>query len=127
MEKTISLKIEKFGILIDQKVPYFSVKPIGLKITFWNIGKDNTKITGMNTNDKHLFQVQGQLRIKTSEKFYTIKHESKEVTSRSDEFCKTAMEEKLSRFYMDCVLPEVHPRQRRSMPIRNPTYIRNAQ
>ena len=37
------------------------------------------------------------------------------------------MEPKLTRFYMECLLPEiVDSRIRRNMPIKEPTYILNA-
>ncbi|XP_039285250.1 uncharacterized protein LOC120351536 [Nilaparvata lugens] len=47
---------------------------------------------------------------------------------RDDEFWKENMKEKLETFYMKCLLPElIDPRQRRSLPIREPEYILLAQ
>lgn len=159
MEEIIGDKIEKCGLYIDCKLPYLGATPDGLvsdygivevkcpssakhltpqeaifsrKITFWNIDKDKTVITGINKNHRHFFQIQGQLHVTNRDKcFYGVwtplGMKVEEIT-RDDEFWKSSMEEKLSRFYMDCILPElVDPRQRRSMLIRDPSYILQAQ
>ena len=43
---------------------------------------------------------------------------------KDDQFWKSKIEEKVTSFYMDCLLPElVDPRISRSMEIREPSYI----
>ena len=46
------------------------------------------------------------------------------TVSRDDRFWVTEMEEKLSKFYEDCMLPEIiDSRYNRQQPIREPPYI----
>lgn len=47
-----------------------------------------------------------------------------EYVKRDDLFWNKEMEQQLTKFYMDCILPElVDPRHIRNMPIRDPDYI----
>lgn len=103
------------------------------KIKFWT---HNIATEEMDINIKHqwYYQIQGQLHVTgkrgclfavwTGEQFplkvaYVIKR---------DDFWKIKMEEKLVRFYLECILPElVDPRYTRKMSIREPLYIIEAQ
>lgn len=77
------------------------------------------------------YQIQGQLHI-TGRKFcdfivYTEQDIDVQRIERDDEFWQTEMEPFLTRFYRECVLPEVvDPRLERSMKIRDPPYILDA-
>lgn len=101
----------------------------GTMSTFWYV--ENKKITSINTNHTYYFQIQGQLHI--TQKIYAVfaiwtpKGMRLEKVYRDDNFWATRMENKLSAFYMDCLVPEiVDPRRGRNLPIRNPQYILDA-
>lgn len=102
------------------------------KSTFWTTCKEKKHIVGVNKRHKHFFQIQGQLHITRRDICYYVLWTplgmKVEVIKRDDEFWKREMEEKLRMFYMDCLLPELlDPRHPRSMPIRDPPYITEAQ
>lgn len=96
---------------------------------------NDSKYTGTTPklSAKHLFhyQIQGQLHI-TGRTFcdfivYTEHGIDVQRIERDDEFWQTEMEPFLTRFYKECVLPEiVDPRLERSMKIRDPPYILDA-
>jgi len=97
---------------------------------FWTRNKDQ-QITGVNKNHDYFYQIQGQLHITKRSycKFvvWTPKGMKIETIKRDDSFWADKMEDKLVRFYNDCILPEiVDPRRSRNMPIRNPPYIEEA-
>ena len=101
------------------------------KVKFWLINKQTNEI---NLNKKHIYfyQVQGQLHI--SKRNYCIfvlwtpKGIKIEKIERDDAFWDNNMKEKLIKFYYDCLLPElIDPRYPRSLPIRNPDYIIEAE
>jgi len=93
--------------------------------------KQKKDITGINTNYKYNYQVQGQLQI-TGRKygiitFWTKKGIQFEKIERDDNLWSTKIFPKLKKIYFNCLLPElVDPRHPRSMPIRNPDYILEA-
>lgn len=86
----------------------------------------------VNKQHKHYYQVQGQLRV-TQRNFCLFGIWSPvgiviHQIERDDNFWKDCMENHLVRFYEDCLLPElVDPRHPRSMAIRDPPYIIQAQ
>lgn len=50
-----------------------------------------------------------------------------EWIERDDDFFEQNMKEKLCKFYLNCILPELlDPRHTRSLEIRNPQYILDA-
>ncbi|XP_067205374.1 uncharacterized protein [Linepithema humile] len=91
--------------------------------------KDNDK---MNRNHRFFYQVQGQLNI-TQRNYcifaiWTPKSLKIVVVNRDNDFWETKMLPFLTRFYYDCMLPEIlDSRHNRHMPIRNPQYIIDAQ
>lgn len=95
------------------------------KITFWEFNKVTGEIGGIKKSHVFYYQIQGQLHI-TKRKYclfvvWTPKGVKIERIDRDDEFWKTQMEQKLTDFYLNCILPElVDPRHKRSMEIRNP-------
>ncbi|XP_063215915.1 uncharacterized protein LOC134527292 [Bacillus rossius redtenbacheri] len=93
---------------------------------------DQNKVTRLKTNHDYYYQVQGQLHI-TNRKFalfaiWTSKDIPIKVVTvqKDDQFWKEKMEKQLTRFYFDCMVPElVDPRYTRNMEIRDPEYIRH--
>ncbi|XP_063216740.1 uncharacterized protein LOC134527744 isoform X1 [Bacillus rossius redtenbacheri] len=93
---------------------------------------DQNKVTRLKTNHDYYYQVQGQLHI-TNRKFalfaiWTSKDIPIKVVTvqKDDQFWKEKMEKQLTRFYFDCMVPElVDPRSTRNMEIRDPEYIRH--
>lgn len=102
----------------------------GVFSNFWRENKN--KILEVNRSHAYFYQVQGQLHI-TKKNYcmfvvWTPKGVKTQRIDKDEEFWKTKMEEKLTRFYKDCLLPEIiDPRKPRNMPIRNPSYIVEAQ
>ena len=114
----------------ENLTPYEAIE--SRKFTFWNFDKKEKAVGEINRRHRFFFQVQGQLHI--TNRLYCIfvlwtKKEVKTVRiEKDDTFWKSHMEEKLKAFYLDCLLPElIDPRHPRSMPIRNPAYILEAQ
>lgn len=101
------------------------------KITFWSYDKARAKVTGVNVRHKYHYQVQGQLHV-TKRNYclfavWTPLGIKVQRIERDDNFWHKEMLEKLTKFYMDCLLPElVDPRHTRSMEIRDPPYITEA-
>lgn len=101
------------------------------KITFWMLNKSG-EINGINKKHNWYFQVQGQLNV--CEKMYcqfavwTPKGIKIEKIERDENLWKNIMVEKLKYFYLNCILPELaDSRFLRSMPMRNPKEILDAQ
>uniref|UniRef100_A0A1B6L6J1 Uncharacterized protein n=1 Tax=Graphocephala atropunctata TaxID=36148 RepID=A0A1B6L6J1_9HEMI len=100
------------------------------KVSCWTLSKNN-EIGPFNKKHNFYFQIQGQLHI-TKRQYcqFVLKTPTGikiERIERDDEFWRTNMEDKLHRFYFNCVLPEmIDPRHSRSMPIRNPKYVLEA-
>lgn len=157
LERQEKIKIEPCGLFIDAELPFLGATPDGLcsddtiveikcpitaykfgleeaikkrKVTFWKKTKKGLEI---NKNHQWYYQVQGQLHITKRSKclFAVWSNENSplktEWINRDDEFWKEKMKEKLTSFYIDCLLPElVDPRYPRGMNIRNPLYIEEA-
>ena len=100
------------------------------KFTFWAVNK-NGEVGEINKNHNFYYQIQGQLRVTNREfcffTLWTPKGIKIAEVVRDNTFWEEKMFPKLKRFYMDCLLPEIiDPRHNRSMPIRNPNYIKEA-
>lgn len=101
------------------------------KFTFWTVTKSG-EIDGVNKNHNFYYQIQGQLQV-TRRKYcifamWTPKGMKYTTIERDEAFWNQKMFPKLELFYMNCLLPEIiDPRHNRSMPIRNPNYILEAQ
>lgn len=72
--------------------------------------------------------MQGQLHVTKARycffALWTTKGIKVEKIERDDSFWAKEMEEKLVKFYFDCLLPEIlDPRYTRSMAIKEPDYI----
>lgn len=121
----IKCPISASGMLFDEAIAK-------KKITFWKKDlKNNTLFT--NTNHNWYYQVQGQLHISNKSLciFAVWLGEAIplkiEIIKRDDNFWEEKMEKRLKSFFMDCLLPEIiDPRFKRSMPIRDPQYIKTA-
>ncbi|KYN06254.1 hypothetical protein ALC62_02801 [Cyphomyrmex costatus] len=85
----------------------------------------------MNKNHHYFYQIQGQLNITQREycifAVWTPKSVKTIRVQRDEYFWKNRMLSFLTRFYMECMLPEiVDSRYNRNMPIREPQYIMEA-
>jgi putative phage-type endonuclease len=155
LEAVENISIQPCGLFIDEEYPFLGATPDGIvgdhgiveikcpssaaemsveeaiekgKVSFW------MKNNEMKINRKHnyFFQIQGQLHISKRDfcifAVWTKGGLKVERIHRDEEFWKEFMEDKLKKFYLNCMLPElVDPRFSRSMPIRNPPYILAAQ
>lgn len=81
----------------------------------------------IDTNHNWYYQIQGQLHItkKTKCLFGLWLGENipvrTEIIQKDHKFWNERMENKLTRFYLDCILPElIDPRHTRKMAIRDP-------
>lgn len=86
----------------------------------------------LNKNHNYFYQVQGQLNIWEKATCYFVVwtlHDFVCLKVHKDEsFFKNIMLKKLEMFYYNCLLPEIiDPRHPRSMKIRDPQYILDAQ
>ena len=124
---TIEEAIEKYA---DLKNVYNKNKDKkGKKKQYKNVKKP---MSMMNVNHKHYFQVQGQLH--TTRRLYCIfvmwtPNQSFKVTVvlRDDKFWNDHMEPKITRFFMECMLPElVDSRYNRNLQIREAEFIINS-
>ncbi|XP_076301517.1 uncharacterized protein LOC143219390 [Lasioglossum baleicum] len=147
------ITIEECGLFIDASIPYLGASPDGLidddgiveikcPYTAENVTPEEaiqsvqavktmfTDSTGtaLRKTHRYFYQVQGQLHI-TGRKYcifcvWTRKGIKSIRVDRDDDFWKLQMEPKLSRFYLNCMLPElVDPRRHRRRPIREPQYL----
>ena len=95
----------------------------------FKVGKDGEIV--FNKAHNHYYQMQGQMHI-TGRSYclyivWTPKSYICERVPRDDIFWKTNMEEKLTRFYNDCLLPEiVEQNYLVGKPIYNPQYLLEA-
>jgi hypothetical protein len=101
------------------------------KFLFFKQNLKNKQIE-VNKRHKYFFQVQGQLQISNRKYCIFVLWTPLGVYTkkilREDEFWKKSMEPKLTKFYFHCLLPEIiDPRYPRSMKIRDPPYILDAQ
>lgn len=151
-----NIKIEQCGIFLDEKLPYLGASPDGIsnnmtvevkcpisayklnfeeavrkeKVSFFKIQKDG-EIT-VNKNHNWYYQIQGQLHITKKPKCLFGLWLGENIPMRTeiitkDEIWNEVMETKLTRFYWDCILPElIDPRHTRKMTIRDPNYIEEA-
>ncbi|CAD6223518.1 GSCOCG00011754001-RA-CDS, partial [Cotesia congregata] len=153
LEQLIKKKIEPCGLFIDKNLEFLGASPDGLidsdgivEIKCLASAKHLTPVEAieknpqhrsifnknnknkMNTTHKYYYQVQGQLHI--TERNYCLfaiwtplglKHIK---VLKDDTFWNNKMEIKLTRFFYDCLLPEIiDSKLARKMPIRNPDYI----
>ncbi|XP_076289824.1 uncharacterized protein LOC143213653 [Lasioglossum baleicum] len=147
------ITITECGLFIDASIPYLGASPDGVidddgiveikcPYTAENVTPEEaiqsvqavktmfTDSTGtaLRKTHRYFYQVQGQLHI-TGRKYcifcvWTRKGIKSIRVDRDDEFWKLQMEPKLSRFYLNCMLPElVDPRRLRQRPIREPQYL----
>lgn len=157
LEEEVGVKIDQCGLFVDPEHPFLGATPDGIigetgiaevkcpssasnmtpdeailarKCTFWSVNKQTKEMT-VNKKHHYFYQVQGQLHVTRRQYCYfamwTKKGIKVEKIEKDNNFWETQMQEKLLKFYMDCLLPElVDPRIRRSMPIKNPPYILKA-
>ena len=157
LELKLGKKITPCGLFIHSEIPYLGASPDGLidndgiveiKCPFSakdvsvdyaiehniNVRRifDRKNKDLMSKSHPYYFQVLGQL-IVTNRSYcifalWTTVDLKYIKVLRDDEFWITKMEPSLSRFYKECMLPEiVDSRHNRSMPIRDPEYILKAQ
>lgn len=99
------------------------------KMHFWKVDK-KTGHTYINKNSDWYMQVQGQMHISQTPKcvlaaWYGEKKIKMEIIEKDDQFWQERMEPNLTKFYHDCLLPElVDPRFTRGRPIREPSYVK---
>ncbi|KOB78717.1 hypothetical protein OBRU01_01900 [Operophtera brumata] len=98
------------------------------KIPFFKINKHSDMV--INQTHAWYFQIQGQLHVtKRSKCLFSIwTGEDRPLWTdtifKDDSFWANIMKDKLCRFYMECLLPElVDPRLPRNQKIRDPQYI----
>ncbi|XP_076549399.1 uncharacterized protein LOC117605294 [Osmia lignaria lignaria] len=149
-------RIRTCGLFIDRDIPYLGASPDGfieddglleLKCpqsaenltaidaieTIRHLRNifDKRDIQEMNSKHQYFYRVQGQLHV-TQRKYcifaiWTPKSIHMIHVNRADAFWTNHMEPFLTRFYEECMLPEIlDSRHNRHMPIRNPKYILRA-
>lgn len=106
-------------------------KKIGLVGNMFLRNKINGDLT-VRKKHRYYYQVQGQLHITKREYCIFAVWTPQDIITveikKDDDFWRNQMEEKLTKFYMNCLLPELlDSRRKRSMPIREPSYIIEAQ
>lgn len=157
VEHTTGREIQKCGLFLDSEYPYIAATPDGLVTDGKGIVEikcpqrienihprqaaedgilEFLKVTDkrieINRRHNYHYQVQGQLRVTGREYCLFCIWSSKGVEileiQRDKDFWKEEMEPYLTKFYVDCILPElVDPRHTRSMPIRDPEWITRPQ
>ncbi|XP_018335510.1 uncharacterized protein LOC108744304 isoform X1 [Agrilus planipennis] len=147
-EMTTNLKVKKSGLFIDKDYPFLGASPDGLinddclieikcpinsrdvhpivaamdkKLDFCEY-KDNKVYLKKNHN--YMYQIQGQLKITQRKLCYFVVWSPYgihiEEIERDDIFWKQKMEDKLKKFYFECLLPElVDPRKGRNKSLRD--------
>ena len=156
VEKKLKVKIEPAGLLIDIEKPYLGASLDGKigedgmieikspytarELTPMQAIKQikhvrdifhPTNVKKLNRNHSYYYQVQGCLHVSQRKYCLFILYTPKGIHIVREEydrqFWNIKMEPKLTRFYMECLLPEiVDSRVRRNMPIKDPTYILKA-
>ncbi|XP_076249296.1 uncharacterized protein LOC143188754 [Calliopsis andreniformis] len=151
LEVELGIPILPCGLFIDAVVPYLGATPDGLmeddttiEIKCPESAKNLSPTEAiqqlpairriyrgeeMNKNHYYYYQVQGQLHItnKQDALFCSWTPKGMKITKvqRDDKFWEIQMEEKLKRFYEDCVLAEiVDSRYIRGQPTREPLYVK---
>lgn len=152
LQVQLQIEIHNCGMFIDEEYDFLAASPDGVigddaiaevkciyssrdlhphaaaelgKIKFWKI--DGT----VNKNHPWYYQIQGQLHITKKAKCFfgtwTPIGIKLEIIHRDDTFWNREMKQKLTSFYLDCILPELaDPRKTRNMEIRDPDYIVHA-
>ncbi|XP_029659972.1 uncharacterized protein LOC115233600 [Formica exsecta] len=148
--------IKLCGLFIDNENPFLGVSPDGLieenglveikcplsaehltaeeaikTLPFLKGIFDKKDPHKMNRNHRYFYQVQGQLNITEREYCIFAVWTPKSIKilhiSTDNEFWKNEMLPFLTRFYYECMLPEiVDSRHNKHMPIRDPLYITEA-
>jgi len=125
-------------LIVEVKCPYSAFNmPVdeaikSKKITFWKYNQKNDTFV-VNPNCPWYYQIQGQLEV-TNRKgcifgIWTGANYSMKIEyiRRRRDFWQAKMNDKLEKFYFDCLIPElVDPRHPRGMPIREPSCVSNA-
>ncbi|XP_072750547.1 uncharacterized protein [Anoplolepis gracilipes] len=153
----LNKKIKPCGLFIDYENPFLGASPDGLidedglveikcplsaenltadeavkKLPLLKGILDRKNNDKMNQNHRFFYQVQWQLNI-TQRNYcifalWTPKSLKTVVVNRDNDFWENKMLPFLTRFYYDCMLPEIlDSHHNRHMPIRNPQYIIDAQ
>lgn len=154
LEKKLKIKVEPSGLLIDCEKPYLAASLDGKidddgiveikapssvqNLTPMEAIRQNAQIKriftkncrGMNPKHNYYYQVQGQLHISKRKYCYFVLYTKKGIKYVKEEYNEQfwkSIEPKLTRFYMECMLPEiVDSRIRRNMDIKEPDYILEA-
>ena len=151
MEEELGITILTCGLFIDATVPHLGATPDGLvdddtiiEVKCPESAKDLSPAEAiehlpairrifrgdeMNKNHHYYYQVQGQLHITNRQRalfcLWTPNGMKVIIVPRDDNFWATEMEEKLRKFYEDCMLPEIiDSRYNRQQPIRELPYIK---
>nr|XP_034195188.1 uncharacterized protein LOC117611362 [Osmia lignaria]XP_034195190.1 uncharacterized protein LOC117611364 [Osmia lignaria] len=151
LEDELGIDILPCGLFIDAVVPYLGATPDGIvdddiivEVKCPESAKDLSPAEAieqlpaiqcifrddeMNKIHHYYYQVQGQLHITNRQCalfcLWTPKGMKIVKVPRNDTFWATEMEEKLKKFYKDCMLPEIiDSRFNRHQPIREPAYIK---
>ncbi|XP_077260812.1 uncharacterized protein LOC143896691 [Temnothorax americanus] len=152
----LNKKITPCGLFIDYENPFLGASPYGLidedglveikcplsaeKLTADVAVKtvsqlkaifDKKNANKMNRNHRFFYQIQGQLNITQRDycifAIWTPESIKTWEVKRDDVFWKNQMLPFLTRFYYECMLPEIlDSRYNRHMAIRNPQYIMEA-
>lgn len=156
LENMLQKPIKRCGLFIDPDLPFLGASPDGLvgeeiveikcpysakgmsvadgikmkKITFWKIEKNGT----VKLDKKHnwYYQAQGQIMLNVTRRKTCIFAVWTDVDLKieiieEDKAFWNEMENKLTRFYFDCLLPEIiDSRLDRQMEIKEPEYILDA-
>ncbi|XP_070525083.1 uncharacterized protein [Cardiocondyla obscurior] len=158
LQTELGVDITECGMFIDKDIPYLAASPDGIieddtvveikcpyvaremspsdailnKIS--NIDKifDKNDENKMNKRHAYYFQIQGQLHITQRDccifAVWTPHGLKYTFVERDDIFWETKMLPQLTRFYEDCLVPEiVDSRTARNMSIREPQHIIEAQ
>ncbi|KAL6416596.1 hypothetical protein ACFW04_013324 [Cataglyphis niger] len=131
--KELAIKLNKeiklYGLFIDNKNPFLGADRIIEKNALVEIKPYLIKkIHKMNQNHRYFYQVQDQLNITKRKYCIFAVWAPKSIKilhiSIDNEFWKNQMLPFLTRFYYECMLPEIlNSRHNRQMPIRDPKYI----
>jgi YqaJ-like viral recombinase domain len=146
------IKVDPCGLFVDPEYPYLGASPDGLvgddyivevkcpasaqaytpeeavaqkKINYLIYINGSLQL---KLDHNYMYQIQGQLHI-TRRKYcyfvvWTPKGMFMQIIERDDVFWSSKMIDKLSRFYLNCLLPEiVDSRRDRKRPTRDPDYI----